>query len=357
MDAVARYDPNKTYQWNYENAPAITPNSETQPNVPTTEKNTPEVRLGIAAGPLLNGKWVLHYANLGFDDLTYKTVRSRPLASYPLPNLVHVPDVAFQPGAQLNNSPTVSDSWAISFGMPSMHPDQWRSDVEWTRKHLPAEKSLTVSVVATAEDNYTLDDIAQDYARCARWAVESGADAVEVNFSCPNVSSVDGQLYQQAQAAAVVASQVRHLAGQTPLWVKIGLVEDTEAIEQLVVCLNGIVDGIVTTNCISARVASATGQFFDGAPRGIGGSAILAGSIRQVARFHKCIARTNSNLKIIGVGGISNAQHVLDYQAAGACAVQLATAAMLDPLVAMSIKHELALRQNQPSPMRQTADG
>src|SRR5258706_12511947 len=33
-------------------------------------------RLGIAAGILLNSKWVAAYAGLGFDVLTYKTVRS-----------------------------------------------------------------------------------------------------------------------------------------------------------------------------------------------------------------------------------------------------------------------------------------
>ena len=34
--------------------------------------------IGVAAGPLLNGAWCLHYASLGFDLLTYKTVRTQP---------------------------------------------------------------------------------------------------------------------------------------------------------------------------------------------------------------------------------------------------------------------------------------
>ena len=41
----------------------------------------------------------------------------------------------------------------------------------------------------------------RDYAQCARWAVESGADCVEANFSCPNVATCDGQLYQDARQA------------------------------------------------------------------------------------------------------------------------------------------------------------
>ena len=38
--------------------------------------------LGVAAGPLLNGRWCLYYASLGFDVLTYKTVRSRRRECY-----------------------------------------------------------------------------------------------------------------------------------------------------------------------------------------------------------------------------------------------------------------------------------
>ena len=51
-------------------------------------------------------------------------------------------------------------------------------------------KLLVVSVVGTVQDGWSMDDLADDYARCARWAVESGADAVETNFSCPSRASI-----------------------------------------------------------------------------------------------------------------------------------------------------------------------
>ena len=46
--------------------------------------------LGIPAGPLLNSRWILYYAGLGFSVLTYKTVRSAFRASYERPNLIPV---------------------------------------------------------------------------------------------------------------------------------------------------------------------------------------------------------------------------------------------------------------------------
>ena len=76
-------------------------------------------------------------------------------------------------------------------------------------ERLAGGKFLSVSVVATPGLDDSIDDVAADYARCARWAVDSGADGVEANFSCPNVSSVDGQLYLNAADAGLVAARLR----------------------------------------------------------------------------------------------------------------------------------------------------
>ncbi len=89
-EQLPRYDPTKTYRWNYENAPPPVDHNQRIAEVRGDwdfvglRVDSP---LGIAAGPLLNGKWCLYYAALGFDVLTYKTVRSGSRECYPLPNL------------------------------------------------------------------------------------------------------------------------------------------------------------------------------------------------------------------------------------------------------------------------------
>src|SRR6185436_15279162 len=91
--ALSNYDWRQSYDWNYQHAPA--PVDVRAPKVAGSWSycglpvGSP---LSIAAGPLLNGRWILYYASLGFDALTYKTVRSRHRECYPLPNLqpVHV---------------------------------------------------------------------------------------------------------------------------------------------------------------------------------------------------------------------------------------------------------------------------
>ena len=216
---LPRYDPTQSYDWNYRRAPD--PVEIDVPPLPGEWSfcgRKVDSPLGIPAGPLLNGRWVLYYASLGFDVLTYKTVRSRERACYPLPNLQPVECGPLRGGeSDLPAIEQMRGSWAVSFGMPSKTPDVWRDDVQQTRDQLPSGKLLSVSVVGTVQEGWTIDQLADDYARCARWAVEAGADAVETNFSCPNVATCDGQLYTQPQDAALVAQRVREAIGRVPL--------------------------------------------------------------------------------------------------------------------------------------------
>jgi dihydroorotate dehydrogenase (NAD+) catalytic subunit len=341
------YDRSRTYRWNYDHAPQPPVGIDVPPmsgRWTFCGRSVPSP-VGIAAGPLLNGRWILYYAALGFDVLTYKTVRRVQRACYPVPNLQPVVTRPLSAvGRELRAADDMHGSWAVSFGMPSMAPDVWRADVEWTRMHLPKEKLLSVSVVATPEPGWTADDLADDFARCARWAVESGADCVETNFSCPNVATSDGQLFQEPAAARLVAERVRDAIGHTPYVIKVGFVSDESLAERLIDAVTPFANALSMTNCIAATVTNEHGEsLFGGQPRGIGGSAIREASIAQVARFARICRQKNDATRIIGVGGIYTAEHVRQYLAAGAEAVHLATAVMLDPQVGVRIRSSLPL--------------
>jgi dihydroorotate dehydrogenase len=337
---LPRYDISQSYDWNYAHAPEISPHEA--PPVPGawTYCGLPVAApLAMAAGPLLNSKWCLYYANLGFEVVTYKTVRSGPRSCYPLPNLVPVDAPPL--GGREANLPAAAEfggSWAISFGMPSKSPDVWTADVAATRRALPPGKKLCVSVVGTMQAGWSLERLADDYAECAAQAVVSGADCVEFNLSCPNVSTCDGQLYQQPADAALVAVRVRSAVGDAPLVAKIGYFANPQAIPPFVEALAPHVTAIATTNCIAATIA---GNHFEGQPRGIGGRAILDASVRQVEAIANYAAQQNLPLRVIGVGGIFTAADLRRYLDAGAESTQLATAAMREPDVALTIRQEL----------------
>ena len=341
---LPRYDCTQSYRWNYEHPPE--PVMREIPTVPGTWQfcgHDVASPLGISAGPLLNGRWCLYYAHLGFDVLTYKTVRSSQRACFPLPNLQPV-ECGQLNGTEKRVQPcdTMHGSWAVAFGMPSSEPEQWRRDIEWTRQHLPTGKILSVSVVGTMQPDWEIDDLAADYARCARWAVESGADCIETNFSCPNVNTCDGQLYLDHQQSEIVSKVVKASIGKVPLMIKIGHLVDTNLMSSLIGSIDQYADAVAMTNSIATTVGiSDTTLMFDQQQRGICGRAILDASITQVRQFSTLIQERNSKLQIIGVGGVETASDVTRYLNAGASGCQLATAAMISPDCGLKIRTEM----------------
>lgn len=339
------YDYRRTYDWNYANAPVDRWDGEV-PAMPGIwdfcgiQVNSP---LGMPAGPLLNSDWILHYARLGFDVLTYKTVRSTNRPCYEPPNLLPVS------AGQLtgdNDVVTAADSaerarsWAISFGMPSKDPCVWRSDVERARKGLAPGQVLAVSVVASPGPDSRLESIAQDFAQCAYWAVEAGAQVVEANLSCPNVCTSEGQLYTSPEASRVVSQAIRQAVPKLPIALKIGLFRTPSEADAFISAVSAYVDALSTTNSISASVTDGNSKLFGGLTRGIGGACIRDRCLEEVRILRDIIDRRRLPLRIIGVGGVFSAIDVLSRLEAGAHHVQLATAAMLDPTVAVRIRRE-----------------
>ncbi|RMG39312.1 MAG: hypothetical protein D6725_05370 [Planctomycetota bacterium] len=368
-----RYDRRQTYLWNFENAPPAAeasaeegivsngshvrvppPTCDRAATTPVGEKGGPwkyldwavSLPCAVAAGPLLNGRWILYAARCGFDVLTHKTVRSRWRASHPLPNLQPVELRRLDRLGQTvqaveHDRPT----WAVSFGMPSQPPELWRRDIRWARERLAPSQKLVVSVVGTVRSTDGRNALADDFARCARWAFEAGADAIEANFSCPNVVTPDAHLQHDPAAARNVARTIRGAIGRTPLLVKLGFLPDDELCRRLVDALGEFTDALVMTNSIAARVTGRAGELlFDGRLRGICGAAIRDASLRQVERFAEIVARRNAGLQIIGVGGVFSANDIRRYLSAGATAVQTATAFMQDPTCVTRWRAELRTR-------------
>ncbi|MBK96840.1 MAG: hypothetical protein CMJ79_14170 [Planctomycetaceae bacterium] len=336
-----RYDRLQSYQWNYDNPPEVA-----EVEIPKWPGDSSfcgyrlKSPLGMPAGPLLNGQWCLYYASLGFDFVTYKTVRSGYRACYELPNLQPVRVGMLQGGeSDVPTQNEMTGSWAVSYGMPSTEPEIWQKDVMQTRDQLPADKILCVSVVGSVQPDWTLQQLADDYALCARMAIESGADFVEANFSCPNVSTCDGQLYQIPEDCRLVVETIRTQISNSPLIGKIGRIADSDQMRSLLAAIHPFVDALAMTNSIATRVKNEDGEFlFDGQQRGICGKATLNASVEQTRLAKQIIRDEGYELQLIGVGGASCLEDVEQYLDAGATAVHIATAAMENPEVAMEIK-------------------
>ena len=342
MIEFPRYNISKDYNWNFDHVPlpvlADIPPVSGNWTYCGQKVNSP---LGVAAGPLLNGRWLLYYASLGFDILTYKTVRCNERKSYDLPNLQPIvwPENNECLPKEINASDKMIDSWAISFGMPSKPPRFWQDDITETKKNLDEGKFLCVSIVATPEPDHSIINLAADYSQCAKWAVDSGADGVEANFSCPNVDSVDGQLYLNPKDASLVASRLREAIPNKPLLIKVGYFNDRDIAQQFFTAVAPYVDALVMVNGVSALVRDSKGNLlFEGRCRGIGGAAIKELVFKQLEWFAEFINQNDSPVKLIGVGGLSKKCDVRRALEHGCESVQFATAAMINPGLCMDIK-------------------
>lgn len=342
------YDIQQTYQYNYDRGPVFGGQAKAAP-VPQSGMKTflgleVRSRLGISAGLLLNSKWVLGYAQRGFDILTYKTVRISYRACYEPPNWVFVEadegDGPVYATKRLPEDPAQISS-AVCFGMPSMAPQTWREDVQRAKAALGPGKILIVSVVATPDDNAKPRAVAEDFAQCAAWAAEAGADVIEANFSCPNVCSKEGSIYTDAQLSRTVASAIRKVIGDKPLLIKAGQFADAARLRGFLKFVNGVADGIVLVNAVSRPVLHSNGRPVFGdlfVKAGVIGRGIHSCCVESVKRAAEIIRADNLKLTLVGVGGVATEQDVQDFFDAGAAAVLMGSSPMYMPDIAAEMK-------------------
>ena len=340
------YDVAKTYNWHYEHGPIHDRPPERV--APVREEqffgHPVNSTIGVPSGPLLNSMWVTYYARLGWDIVTYKSVRSRHKGCYSLPNLQFL-DV----GAQLAGAPsservvalqgTPADprhaTWGITFGMPSRDPDTWQPDVKVARESLADGQVLIVGVTATPEDDSTEEDVAQDYALCCRLAAEAGAQVIECNLSCPNVKSAESYAYTDAELSGLIARRIREAVPDLPLLLKMGYYEDAESMRAVMLAVAPHVDGLTLTNGIAKTQVTRDGKC--AYPEdfrlvsGVGGWGVRESSLENLRRGARIREEENLDLEFLGCSGIMQPEDAAEYYRAGACAVQCATLAMLVP--------------------------
>jgi dihydroorotate dehydrogenase len=129
--------------------------------------------------------------------------------------------------------------------------------------------------------------------------------------------------------------------GRLPVLLKIGHVPGVKEARTLAEAVAPFADALSMVNCLATHVRGVDGDLlFDGQPRGIGGAAIREASLRQVGLFSRVIRKLELPLKVVGVGGISTAADCLAHLEAGAQAVHIATAAMLNSNLAREIRRD-----------------
>lgn len=357
------YRIDRSYLWNYRHGPSYAGPFPRLPSGSTKDFLGLRVRsrLGIAAGILLNSRWIECYSRLGFDILTYKTVRSAHRPCYQLPNWVYL---SSPPSRRRRKARTAADpalttiarrprnardvTSAVCFGMPSMEPKMWQADVRRARRSLRRGQILVVSVVGTpgpttrgrAGESSQREALAEDYVRCARWAAQAGAHVVEANYSCPNVCSAEGQVYQDPRFSSELSRLLREALPSTPFLIKAGHFQTRASLRAFYKAVDGLADGVILVNGVSGRVLTRKGKAaFPGHERvGILGRLIHAPALENVKTATTLTSKEGLRPRTLAVGGVLDEEDAADFFDAGAAAVLLGGGAALDPQLAIRMK-------------------
>jgi dihydroorotate dehydrogenase len=346
------YRIDRSFEWNAEHGPDFTGPFPTVPATPMTEFFGIPVRsrFGVAASVLVNARWVETYSRLGFDLLTYKTVRIKKRIAHAWPNWAFLdeaeaariddPDAVLRTASEMPQCPLAATAVG-SIGMPSSAPEFWLRDIRRCRELLPPGQALIVSIVGTADSAAGPDAFVAEFEQLAAMARAAGAQAIEANLSCPNVDQREGEVYRDVEMTGRIAAATRLGAGNLPLLLKLGPIEDAAEMARLLRAVNGRADGIVMINAASRRIVDAAGAPSFGAGReraGIIGGALHGLALRCVRQAVEIVERDRLALKILAVGGASSRERVRAFHDAGAYAVQAASGAIWDPDLAVRVK-------------------
>jgi dihydroorotate dehydrogenase (NAD+) catalytic subunit len=206
----------------------------------------------------------------------------------------------------------------------------------WLEDTLPLVERTGVSVVVSVW-GFGEEDYREAAAMLAPFA--DRLTAVEVNLSCPNVSSAGAAHQIFAHDPGLVATIVRAVAvSGLPVWAKLSpntdrLVESAGAAWE-----SGAAAVTLVNTALGLKIDTATGR----PSLGNGGGGLSGRAIHPIAvRAVHSVYAQYPDLPIIGVGGISTGEEAVEMLLAGASAVQVGTASFADPRACRKVIDEM----------------
>jgi len=234
----------------------------------------------------------------GAGAVVSKSIGVEPRAGYPNPTIV-------QAEAGLINA----------MGLPNPGIDVYIDEIEYAKTILRIP--LIVSVFGYSAD---------EYASVAKKAVEAGADAVELNVSCPHVQFTGAEIGQNPRVLAEVVEKVK-AAVSKPIIVKLTPnVADIAA--QAKAAVEAGADALTAINTLKAMAIDPETMrpILSNIKGGLSGAAVKPVALRCVYDIREELP----DVPIIGCGGVSDWRDAVEFFLAGASAVQVGTAVALE---------------------------
>ena len=169
---------------------------------------------------------------------------------------------------------------------------------------------VIVNIAGTNIDEYLL--IAEE-------ATEAGANALELNLSCPHVKGYGLEILNDREYSYKIVKDISSIT-DLPVYPKIGLIDDYIGLVSRL--LDGGASGITAINTVRAIAIDiyARRPILSNIYGGLSGPAIHPIALRVVYDIYK-----EFNIPIIGVGGVVDWDDIVSFMLAGASAVGIGT--------------------------------
>lgn len=171
---------------------------------------------------------------------------------------------------------------------------------------------------------------------CEKINAVKDVDIIEVNISCPNVHKGGMSFGTQPKNAQAVVEAVRKVTNK-PLFIKL-TPNVTDIVEIAKACEQGGADGISLINTSQGmRIDLKTKRpVIANKIGGFSGRAIFPIAVKMIYQVYQAV-----KLPIMGIGGVSCAEDVIEMMLAGASAVQVGAENLVNPYACRDIINNL----------------
>lgn len=200
-------------------------------------------------------------------------------------------------------------------------------------EELPKLRKCFGKKVMANVSGFSVDEYAYT---CERLDSQEQVGWLEVNVSCPNVHGGGMSFGTDPKAAAQVTKAVKAVT-KKPIIIKLSP-NVTDIVSIAKACEDAGADGISLINTLlGMRIDLRTKKpVIANTMGGFSGSAIFPVALRMVYQVSSAV-----NIPVIGMGGVSSAEDVIEMMLAGATAVEIGAANLVDPFICKKIVEAL----------------
>jgi dihydroorotate dehydrogenase (NAD+) catalytic subunit len=206
------------------------------------------------------------------------------------------------------------------------------------REELPLYRryatNIIVSIAGETVDEYV--EVAKMVSQCKE------VNGIELNISCPNILKGGAEFGTDPDAAFEVVQKVKRTTGNLTVIAKLTPnVTDITVIARA--CQQGGADAISLINTVSATAIDIETfrPILGNTVGGLSGPAIKPIALLRVLQISNAFKANGMKVPIIGIGGITNGLDALEFIIAGASAVGIGTAGLVDRQIVTKVVEDI----------------